>query len=86
MKKAITITCINLSALLILDSMNAAQAAVMFIIAGNIPGTDIFVSATGMLTFFLFLLGIVTGRITARAIPALRRMPLTTFRLIKRRA
>ena len=63
MKKRITITCLILSALLILDSMNAAHAIVMFYLAGLVPGTNITLSPSTMLQVFALLTGFVLARI-----------------------
>lgn len=71
MKKTLTITFIILSAILILDSMDAAHALAMFLLAGIIPGTNVVMSATVMLEFFALLLGFVLARVciyTGRAI------------------
>lgn len=40
MKKKITIFCLVASLLIVLDSMNFADALIMFIFAGVIPGTN----------------------------------------------
>jgi len=63
MKKAITIICITLSALLVLDTMNAWHAVAMFYLAGDVPGTNITLSANTMLQLFALLIGFVVARI-----------------------
>ena len=63
MKKLIITTCLILSALLILDSMNARQAFAMFYLAGQIPGTKNSVSASTMMELFALLIGFVLARI-----------------------
>jgi len=68
MKKLITTTCLILSALLILDSMNAGQALAMFYLAGQVPGTNTSVSASTMMEFFALLTGFVLARISNAAI------------------
>lgn len=68
MKKIITITSLILSALLILDSMNVGSALVMFIIAGQIPGTSVSIDAGSMLLFFMLISGIIAGRLTSKLI------------------
>ena len=68
MKRIIIITCITLSALLILDTMNAGHAIVMFYLAGQIPGTNLTLSATVMLQIFALLIGFVLARISNVAI------------------
>jgi len=65
MKKLIITTCLILSALLILDSMNAGQAIAMFYLAGQIPGTKNSVSASTMMEFFALLIGFVLARISS---------------------
>ena len=66
MKKNLTIIFIVLSALLILDSMNAFHALTMFMLAGIIPGTNIVINADRMLEFFTFFLGFVLARVSVR--------------------
>lgn len=66
MKKTITITSLILSAMLILDSMNAGSALVLFIIAGQIPGTQLSIDAGSMLFVLMLLSGIVAGRLTSK--------------------
>lgn len=68
MKRIITITCITLSALLILDTVNAGHAVVMFYLAGQIPGTNLTLSANAMLQIFALLIGFVLARISNAAI------------------
>ena len=68
MKKAITIICITLSAILILDSMNAWHAFAMFYLAGEIPGTNHSLSAATMMQLFALLIGFVLARIGNKAI------------------
>ena len=67
MKKSITIICLSLSALLILDSMNIWHAIVMFYLAGAIPGTRSSLSAVTMMQVFALLIGFVIARIGNRA-------------------
>ena len=64
MKKSLTILFISLSALLILDSLNAGQALVMFLFAGVIPGTNTTISGATMLEVFLLLSGFTLARLT----------------------
>lgn len=68
MKNIIIITCLALSALLILDSLNAGHALAMFYLAGEIPGTQIALSASTMMEFFALLTGFVLARIGNRAV------------------
>ncbi len=63
MKKTITIICITLSLLIILDSFNFAQALVMFLLAGVIPGTNIAIDGARMLEFFSLAIGFTVGRV-----------------------
>lgn len=65
-QKAIVTTCLILSAIMILDSMNAGYAIVMFLLAGVIPGTNVAISGAHMLELFVLLIGIVLSRITLR--------------------
>lgn len=66
MKKAITLICIILSAIIILDSFNAWHAIAMFYLAGEIPGTHTSVNAGTMLSIFALLIGFVVARIGSR--------------------
>jgi len=63
MKKAIIITCVILSGFLILDSINAGHALMMFLLAGVIPGTNIALSADRMMEGFALLTGFVLARV-----------------------
>lgn len=91
MKKALTIIFISLSFILILDSLNAGHALVMFFLAGIIPGTNLAISATNMLEAFTLLIGFTLSRITISlihmrnaddgdAIPAQRRPHVSSAR------
>ena len=71
MKKAITIICIILSAILILDSMNAWHAIAMFYLAGEIPGTHRSINAGTMMSIFALLIGFVVARIGNKAVLSL---------------
>ncbi len=64
MKKALTIIFVSLSLILILDSVNAGHALVMFFLAGIIPGTNVAISASSMLQAFTFLIGFTLSRVT----------------------
>jgi hypothetical protein len=64
MRKAIIITSTIVSIMLILDSLNAGHAFVMFLLAGVIPGTNIAISASRMLEVFTLLIGFTLSRIT----------------------
>lgn len=68
MKKLITLTCIALSAIIILDSFNAWHALAMFYLAGEIPGTRQSLSANTMLQFFALLIGFVLARVSNKAV------------------
>lgn len=71
MKKVITIICVILSAILILDGFGAWHALVFFYLAGQVPGTHISVNADTMLAIFAMLSGFVIGRISQRAVISL---------------
>jgi hypothetical protein len=49
---------------MILDSMNAGHALVMFFLAGVIPGTNVAIDAARMLELFTLLIGFTLSRIT----------------------
>lgn len=78
MKKAIIVTCIVLSGLIILDSMNAGHAVMMFLLAGIVPGTAIVLSPNDMMSLFALLIGFVLARVTNSIIMQIR----TTHRQI----
>ena len=79
MKKTLILTLTILSALLILDSMNAWHAVAMFYLAGEIPGTHHSLSAATMMEVFAMLTGFVIARISNRAILSLLVRKTTTF-------
>ena len=70
MKKIITVVFLSLSALIILDSLNAGHAVVMFLLAGVIPGTNLAISADEMLNLFALLIGFSLSRVTTSLIRA----------------
>lgn len=65
MRKFIIAACLGASALMILDTMNAGHALVMFVFVGILPGTDISISASRMLEIFALLIGFTLARIVA---------------------
>lgn len=65
-----------LAGMMILDSMNAGQAIVMLLIAGKIPGTDIYIDATSMILILTALFGIVSSRITIRLMAVARTLSI----------
>lgn len=72
MRKNLTIIFTALSVLMILDSLEVAQTLAMFFLAGQIPGTHFYISATAMLEFYALALGFVISRLTIHAFSALR--------------
>ncbi len=64
MKKIATGILLALSALMILDTLNAGHALVVFLLAGVIPGTNLAFSASQMLSFFALLIGFTLSRIS----------------------
>jgi hypothetical protein len=86
MKKALTILLLILSGIIILDSLNAGHAVVMFLLAGVIPGTNIIMSADQTLELFTLLIGFTLSRSTLAVIRMIRRkqeiipVPLTQIR------
>ena len=68
MKKTLIILLISLSTYMILDSMNAGHALVMFFLAGVIPGTNVAIDAGRMLELFTLLIGFTLSRITTHFI------------------
>lgn len=64
MQKNLTILFVSLSAVLVLDTLNAGQALVMLLLAGIIPGTNIAVDAGLMFEYILLLAGFTLSRIT----------------------
>ena len=68
MKKAIIFACLILSGIIILDSLHAGHAIMMFLLAGVIPGTNVALSASTTMELFALLLGLVVGRLSSRAL------------------
>ncbi len=66
MRNTIIITSLTLSAILVLDSMNAFNEIIFFVIAGKIPGTELYLEATTLLILYALIGGIVTGRLSVR--------------------
>ena len=72
MRTTITIIATILSGLLILDSFNAGQALLMFVLAGQLPGTSIALSASTMLEAYLVIAGFVSARLVIAAAGTVR--------------
>lgn len=64
MKKTIIVLCLVGSALIILDTINAAESLLLFLFAGIVPGTDIRISPIAMMVAFLVAIAIVILRLT----------------------
>lgn len=71
MKKTITIILIALSGIILLDTLNAGQALMMFYLAGVIPGTNIVIDAARALEAFALVIGFVLARIALTVMPKL---------------
>jgi len=83
MRKTIIITSLILSGLIILDSVHAGQALVMFLLAGEVPGTTIVLSGARMMELFSLLTGFVVARIANYFImPLLQRVPVRNLRRV----
>jgi hypothetical protein len=70
MKKAITIICTILSAVIILQAFNAWHAIAYFYLAGVIPGTNSTISPDVMMQVFAATGGFVLARVGNRAVLA----------------
>lgn len=70
MRKAIIITSLILSSILILDTFSFGYALAMFFLAGVVPGTQLVVSADQMLSLYALLLGFVFARVSQHFIRA----------------
>lgn len=67
MKKSLIIIVNILSAIVILDSLNALHAIIYFVIAGQIPGTSVYLDSDTMLALCMVPLGFIFGRLSTRA-------------------
>lgn len=72
MKKVLTIFFTFAAVLLIFDSANAGQAALMFFLAGQVPGTSVVMSASTMLEIYLLVAGFIGARLTIAATTTIR--------------
>ena len=75
MKKTLSILFVLLSALLILDTLNAGHALTMFLLVGIIPGTNISIDASRMLEYILILTGFTLSRLTTGSVRAYSQRP-----------
>jgi len=64
MKKSLSVLFVSLSAILILDTLNAGHAIAMLLLAGIIPGTNISIDADRMLEYIFLLTGFTLSRVT----------------------
>jgi hypothetical protein len=63
--KTASIALLNtVSAVIILDSLNAFHAAVFFLVAGQVPGTTTYLDGDTMMTIILAISGILVGRLS----------------------
>lgn len=81
MKKTLTFILISSSAFIILDSMNAGHALVMFFLAGVIPGTNVAIDAGRMLELFTLLIGFTLSRVTTHLIRITSVRPQLAYKL-----
>lgn len=72
MKKALTIFFTVASVFMMLDSIDAGQAIVVFFLAGQVPGTSIVISASTMFEMYLLVLGFIGARLTIAATSVIR--------------
>lgn len=68
MRKTIILASLILSGLMILDSLNVGEALIMFLLAGQIPGTNLSLSGGAMLELFALAGGFTLARIATKAI------------------
>ncbi len=64
MKRLITIICLIGALLIILDSLNAVNSLALFLLAGEIPGTNLYIGAVDMMAATATAITIVLLRIT----------------------
>lgn len=62
MRKNIIITCLALSGLMILDSINFGGTLIMFLMTGDIPGTSFSLPATFMFLAMWLMAGLIILR------------------------
>jgi succinate dehydrogenase/fumarate reductase cytochrome b subunit len=74
MKKHVSLFCNIGSLFFILSSFKAGTALVYFLLAGQVPGTQIIVPATTMLVAYTVCAGIVTLFIAMNRIASFRRV------------
>jgi hypothetical protein len=80
MQKAVIIACLVGSAVLVLDSVNIGHWAVLLLLAGIVPGTNIAIAPIDMLAAIATAITIVVLRITVWPLirSALGRQPLAS--------
>lgn len=74
MRKTINSAALIVFIWLLLDALNAPHALLYFIIAGELPGTNIILSPTIMLSILTLIIGIIVFEICARQFGGLRRL------------
>lgn len=77
MKKQLSIIANIISGIIILDSFNAAHSFAYFLIAGQVPGTNIVISGSAMLVLMTLIFGFIIGRISLRVINLVGQPKLT---------
>jgi hypothetical protein len=64
MKKTVVVLCLIGSALIIFDTMNAAESLTLFLFAGIVPGTNVRISPIDMMAASATAITIVMLRLT----------------------
>lgn len=64
MRKTIIASCVILSGIIVLDSLNLGHALTLFLLAGVIPGTNYVLSPQTAIELCAFGLGVVASRLS----------------------
>lgn len=85
MRKLINMSALLFFIYLILDAFKVFDNLLMFLLVGELPGTEMRLSPTTMLSLITVIIGIIVFEISARHIESVRRIRKLFFNLLERK-
>lgn len=85
MRKTINTAAFFFFIWLVLDAFNVPSTLLLFLVVGQVPGTDITVPPTVMLTIMTFAIGVILFELGARRIEIIRYVRQQALAIMTRR-
>ncbi len=85
MRKLINITALIFFIYLVLDTFKVFDNLLLFLLMGELPGTDTRLSPTTMLSLITLAIGVIVFEMSARHIGSVRRIRTLFFSLLARK-